>query len=309
LPDRESGAGHQRAISATRQLIATGERQTWHIAGPETVGGLEGVLGPEVDDDFPRSDRAEQEAKDALRALFSERRQEVFFSRQLEVMQERAWFHWVTKRALKALVAEGLVHSEQRRLAFGGTVNLFWHRSYRYYRRDAARVVDLINEYANPNMGAALGLQGELLVLEGLARHQMLLLDRETRVYRDREWSRTEHDLDFIFVRDGVGYGVEVKNTLGYMEQEELKIKVAMCAHLGLRPLFAVRMLPKTWINEIIESNGFALILGYQLYPWAHRDLAKTVRERFGLPVDAPRALSDGTTARFIRWHEATLAT
>lgn len=180
---------------------------------------------------------------------------------------------------------------------------MFWHHSYRYYRRDAARVVSLLNEYADPNIGGALGLQGELLVLEGLARQQFLMLGRETRRYGSKEWNRTEHDLDFVFVRDGIGYGVEVKNTLGYMDHNELLIKIEMCQHLGPRPLFAVRMLPKTWINEVIQVGGFALIMKYQLYPWAHRDLARRVRDTFGLPVDAPRSLQEGTINRFLRWH------
>jgi hypothetical protein len=46
-------------------------------------------------------------------------------------------------------------------------------------------------------------------------------------------------------------------------------------------------------------------ILKYQLYPWAHRDLARRVRAELGLPVDAPRALEEGTMMRFLRWHES----
>jgi hypothetical protein len=45
----------------------------------------------------------------------------------------------------------------------------------------------------------------------------------------------------------------------------------------------------------------------YQLYPWTHRDLARRVRDTFGLPVDAPRALWEGTIVRFLRWHLRTL--
>jgi hypothetical protein len=46
------------------------------------------------------------------------------------------------------------------------------------------------------------------------------------------------------------------------------------------------------------------MILKYQLYPWTHVDLAKRVASELGLPVDAPRALSDGTMDRFMNWHE-----
>ncbi len=69
--------------------------------------------------------------------------------------------------------------------------------------------------------------------------------------------------------------------------------------------MLVARMLPKPWIKEIIDAGGFALILKYQLYPWAHKVLARTVREELGLPVDSPRALADGTIERFVGWHES----
>jgi hypothetical protein len=95
-----------------------------------------------------------------------------------------------------------------------------------------------------------------------------------------------------------------VKNTLGYMPHDELVTKIAMCKALGLKPVFAVRMLPKSWIQEVVASGGFVLILKWQLYPVAHKHLARRVRGELGLPVDSPRALEDGTLARFVRWHE-----
>jgi len=71
--------------------------------------------------------------------------------------------------------------------------------------------------------------------------------------------------------------------------------------------MFVVRMIPKTWIKELIDRGGYAMILKYQLYPWTHRDLAQRVARELGLPVDAPRALADGTMERFLRWHEKNM--
>lgn len=227
----------------------------------------------------------------------------MFFSRQLEVQLEGEFFHWVTNRALRELVDGGYVKREVRQLATGGTVTLVWHRSYRYYRREAADVVALVEEYADPNIGAALGLQGEALVLEGFALNQFVTHGREARSYGGHTWTKTDHDLDFIFERDGIAYGVEVKNTLGYMPHHELAVKIELCEHIGVRPIFVARMLPKSWIKEVVDAGGFGLIMKHQLYPWAHRDLAQRVRQTFGLPVDAPRRLADGTMSRFVRWH------
>jgi len=189
----------------------------------------------------------------------------------------------------------GLLRSEERKLSWGGSIVLAWHRSCRYYKRSGTHLVRLVEEYANPNIGGALGLHGELMVLEGFARSQFVMKGRKTRKYKDREWTRTGHDLDFIFERDSVGYGVEVKNRLSYMDYGELEIKREICQELGIRPVFAVRMMRKSWIYEVGQGGGFSLILKYQLYPWAHRELARRVSRELGLPVDAPRSLEEGT--------------
>ncbi|MGH9243844.1 MAG: hypothetical protein ACRD29_05920 [Acidimicrobiales bacterium] len=98
-----------------------------------------------------------------------------------------------------------------------------------------------------------------------------------------------------------------MKNTLGYMDQREMRVKVRMCEHLGIRPVFVVRMMPKTWIYEVQSAGGFVLVLKWQLYPWTHRELARRVQNELGLPVDSPRALQEGTTQRFVRWHTQNL--
>ena len=122
-----------------------------------------------------------------------------------------------------------------------------------------------------------------------------------------KTWEESEHDLDFIFERDPAVYGIEVKNTLGYMQYKEFGIKIRLCRQLGVRPVFVVRMMPKTWIKELIDSGGYAMVLKYQLYPWTHRELASRVAEELGLPVDAPRALASGTMERFLRWHDRNM--
>ena len=141
-------------------------------------------------------------------------------------------------------------------------------------------------------MCGAIGLHGEQMILGGFARKQFILRDHNTRTYADKQWTKSEHNLDFIFERDGLAYGVEVKNTLSYMEEAEFQTKMEMCGHLGITPVFAVRMLPKSWINELIMRGGYAMILKFQLYPWTHTELARRVRDELSLPVDAPTGRS-----------------
>jgi len=84
---------------------------------------------------------------------------------------------------------------------------------------------------------------------------------RDKNDYGGKSWTETEHNVDFIFERDGQAYGIEVKNTLGYMDRIEFETKIQLCRRIGVRPVFAARMLPKTWIKDLIDVGGFALIL------------------------------------------------
>jgi len=202
------------------------------------------------------------------------------------------------------LIAEGIVKTESRQLNFGGQIKLLWHRSHRYYKRDAKKVISLVEEYGSPNIGAALGLHGEQMVLGGFARRQFVLRGHNTKRHMDKEWTKSNHNIDFIFERDNTAYGVEVKNTLSYMDQAEFATKMELCENLGVVPVFVTRMMPKTWAKDLIDRGGYAMILKYQLYPWTHAELAKRVANELGLPVDAPRMLAEGTMDRFVNWHE-----
>lgn len=252
-------------------------------------------------------DAYEVSAREVLGEFFEKNNSSVFFGNQLAVQNEDTFFHWVTHRAIGGLVEEGLIVAERRKLANGGEIKLLWHRRHRYYKRDAKRVVDLVEEYGSPNMCAAIGLHGEQMVLGGFARRQFVMPAHSARAHGNREWTETRHDLDFIFERDSIAYGVEVKNTLSYLDEKEFETKIRLCEHLGIIPVFAVRFLPKTWIHRLRARGGYAMILKYQLYPWSHGELAKRVAAELKLPVDAPKALADGTMDKFLKWHRDRL--
>jgi hypothetical protein len=149
-------------------------------------------------------DLIEIEAREFFREFFGRNPEQVFYSRQLEVQYEGAYFHWITNRAIRELEAEGVIRSEWRKLSAGTSIKLVWHKSHRYYRRDATKLFKLVDEYSNPYIGASLGLHAELLVLEGFARMHFLMKGRNTREYSGKLWTVSEHDLDFIFERDGI---------------------------------------------------------------------------------------------------------
>jgi hypothetical protein len=250
----------------------------------------------------PIKDTEEERARARLLAYFEDNPDRVFYSRQLEVLFEREYFHWVTNRAVRRLIAEGRVRTEARRLTTGSELKLVWNRKYRFYKRAADEVFRLVDQYTVAATDGALGLQGEHLVLAAFARQKFVLVAEESKTYREETWNDTNHDLDFIFERDGVGYGVEVKNTLGYLDLEEFIVKVRLSRHIGVIPIFAVRALPKTWAHALVQAGGYAMIMRYQFYPWSHKDVADNIRERLGLPVDTPRKIEQGTMDRFENW-------
>ena len=249
-------------------------------------------------------DVVEGQAVDALRAMFTARPKDVFTSKQLQVLLEDRFFHWITGRALKVLEEAGEITIDPRTLSFGGPINLIWHRRHRYPLRQAKEIMALVEKYSDATFTSALGQNGELLVSDGFGRFGFMQRGRNVREFGDKRWIETDHDLDFLFEKDGRTYGVEVKNTLSYIHDGELRLKLRLCAHIGVLPVFVVRAMPGIWFREVSDQGGFTLMLKHQLYPYGHRALAVEVQAKMGLPVDAPRALQDGTIQRLVNWHE-----
>ncbi len=263
---------------------------------------------PDIEQDESQSrDPVVDQAKEEIRAFFGEERTGVFYKQQLEVIFEDRYFHWVTSRALSELAAEGYIALEREILPGTGNITFYHATTHRYWRRQAQDVIALVSLFSAPPFTAGLGAQGEMMFDAALASVGFLPTARKVRTYAGRDWAATEHDLDRVFERDGVAYGAEIKNTLKYIPRDELTVKLRMCKHLGLRPLFIVRMAAKSYIHEVRLENGFTLVFKFQLYPFGQKPFADRVREALRLPVDCPTRIADGTVQRFLKWHLKTL--
>jgi hypothetical protein len=196
-------------------------------------------------------DPKQGDAREAIRRHVDAHRGHVFYSRQLQILMERDYFHWITNRAMQDLINEGYLLSEDRRLKFGGTMKLLWHHKDRNVRRELNNVAALVEEFSDPSVGESLGWVGEHLVLEAFVRNRFLLEAREAKEFNGVVWRETGHDLDFIFSRDGVSYGVEVKNKLGYIDDSEFQTKIRLAQHLGVRPVFACRSCPQLGFQSL----------------------------------------------------------
>jgi hypothetical protein len=87
----------------------------------------------------------------------------------------------------------------------------------------------LIAEFSEPIFTRALGHQGESLTDAAWARMGFKIEAMKVKEVGGRRWPHSDHDLDRLIVRDGIAWGVEIKNKLGYIDQGEFQTKLAMC--------------------------------------------------------------------------------
>ncbi len=214
----------------------------------------------EIDDEEERLAEIEGRYVDTAKAeilkLINERREEVFYERQFQVFFEKRFFHWITARAADELAKDGVIESEFLPLPAGGPARFFFAKHLRYWRRKARESLKLIARYSDPAFTQAVGHQAELLFDAALARAGFLPVAAETREFNGRRWEESAHDLDRVYVRDGVVYGTEIKNKLAYIDVLEFTIKLRMCRYLRIRPLFIARWMPKSYVWEVVKANS-----------------------------------------------------
>lgn len=261
------------------------------------------------DEDFAPSeaprDAVIDEALPRVLNIFEDSPARVFYSTQIETQLEREFFHWITN---KALLEHGNAQRLQRMPAVvqNRTVNFYAHPKHRYWRREQQRLQGLLERIFNPEFTHAVGRHAEMMFDSALSRHGFMLTpERDVKSWRGKTWTETNHNLDRICLRDGIAYGVEIKNTQNYIQRDELYTKLRLCKHLGLTPLFIMRAAPKSYMYEIaVKYQGFGLLFEEQIYPWGHSSLLAEVRDQLGLKVQSPRDVKDGDMQRLVKWHE-----
>lgn len=252
-------------------------------------------------------DRKIDEAKKVLFGRYFAEGQGVYYARQLEIWLEDDFFHWITKRALNELAGEGRIKFEEEDLQHH-RAHFYYPRSHRYPRRQIGQTMGLIKEFSNPDFTRALGHHGELLLESAFARTGFRIRDQKVRSVDGQMWTDTGHDLDFLIERDGVRYGVEVKNQLGYIDLTELQVKLKMCEFFGIKPMFATRVMPANYFHVVGSQDGYLFITQNQNYPLLSKKLAKSVKDTLNLPVAVIQRLPHTALTRFENWHLKSLA-
>lgn len=259
------------------------------------------------EEEWPR-DHAIDRGKEELIEFLSEHKDEVYYLKQLQVIFEKKYFHWVIQKAVKELDGFRLqtqatpIQLVNKKVI---TAKFIWHPSNRYTTRTINSKAKVLARMSDPHVGRSCGHHAQLLFSNGLMQKGFTQVAQDTRSYEGRTWTETNHDLDFIFTRDGVPYGCEIKNRFEYIDQHEKDIKIRMCKELGLRPLFIMRAAPKSYIQEIIEAGGFAMIFQAHIYAVGFGPLVRDIRREFpGMEVAETKAIPETILNRFLKWHE-----
>lgn len=240
------------------------------------------------------------EAKNALRRHFVDKRgrpiKTPYFHHQLQVLYEADFFEWVVTAALRELVDEGeLVRFDKNNVA--GLDSLTIGRRMQFYGSGGAlnspkdrenmvkhimRAAQLVEKYGAAKNTSTIGKHLESLVKMQLKVSQFEIVGEHTAEYGGRQWSETNHNLDFVARKRNKDFtiGVEVKNTLGCMKPEEIDIKIDICRHLGIVPVFAARWI-KPYIECIRRQGGFSWVFKVQMFPLGQEEFVDDIRRRF----------------------------
>lgn len=218
------------------------------------------------------------EVQQQIREIYERDMQSVYYTRQMQIKFEKDYFHWITYNAMVGLWKLGYLKDFRIKREKGTSTRFFMHKSNRYPMRRIRKIEKLIEEYSDDTITRSCGHRAEDLFCSGLALKGFLPTDKKVRSYGGKTWEKSGHDLDFVFEKDGVAYGCEIKNTLGYIPKVELEIKLKMCEYLRLKPLFIMRWSPKSYNKMIVDKGGFVLIFVSQIYELSQKKLVERLK-------------------------------
>jgi len=219
-----------------------------------------------------------------------------YHRKQIEVIFEDRYFHWVTGRVVNELIEEGFLKQEKR-----GTAHFVYRNDADDVREKIRKRIDLIEKYSAPIIMRGVGAYAELLFQFLFRVNGFEIVGENTNEYARRKWTKTSHNLDYIVRRGPMAYGVEIKNTLDYMENDEFETKLKVCEFLNLTPFWIVRSAPKTQFEKMRPAGGIIFVFKTQIYPPTQELLVKEIWETLRLPVAVWKRIPEKTEKRFLR--------
>jgi len=275
-------------------------------------------------------------AKEALKKHFTNKKGEPittpYYQNQLEIFYENDFFPWIVDDALEELVKEGFLElfnekeiEEIKKLRNITKINFYVNKEAtkteeqkKLLKPKIATKLKLINKLSDPENSRTIGKHLEILVQNELRAQQFKIVGANTNKYLKKKWTKTDHNLDIIarHREEDFVIGVEVKNTLSIMEPKEIDIKIDICKHLGIIPIFAVRWIIP-YLDCIRRQGGFAWNFKTQIYPLGTENFTHEIFKKFSaldkkdgknhkleFPITTRGDLPIGTRKTFEKWFE-----
>ncbi len=241
-----------------------------------------------------------QQAVKALREWFNEKGEDgIAYTRQLAVIHEDQFFHWITYHAIQYLHEEGFLMRHHRKWGPKKSLDFYYTEQTKYRKRKEDNIFEIVRTLRDNSH--SIGGRGEEVVEMTMGRIRgMNFIGKEVKSYKDREWSKTGEDLDFIYEHNGNGIGIEVKNRLSYPDPSTVQSTIKICKYLGLKPVFIARMIPYPRQKELNKHKGFALRFKQLILPNHLKDLDESIDNYMDLPVHTGLTLPGRSKEIFI---------
>jgi hypothetical protein len=233
----------------------------------------------------------------------------VFYKKQIQVIFEDRYPHDVTGKAVNELIGERFLREEPR--IYGNNMHTIFvcRRSVRYVATEIKTKLGIMERFCDDELNIGVGEYAEILFSHMFEKNNFQIVGRDTNIFRGKMWTRSDKNLDFIIEKDGISYGVEVKNTFDYMPPDEFGEKVDMCQFLGLLPVFPLRCPSPQQYALMGQVDGLALEFKARIFPPGNQKLVTQVWNHFRLPVAIWANILPSIEKIFLNFHAQTLAT
>ena len=232
-----------------------------------------------------------------------------FYKKQVQVIFEEKYPHDITGKAVNELIEDKFLKAEPRTFRKNMHAIFVYRRNVRYTVMAIKMKAKILERFSDDEVNDGVGKYGEILFGHLFKKNQFKIIGRDTNEFRDRIWKRSDKNLDFIIERDGINYGVEIKNTFDYMPQDEFQEKLEVCEFLGLLPLFPLRCPSELQYTQMKDCGGLALKFKTRIFQPGFQGLVTDIWNNFRLPVNIWEEIPPPVEAIFLNFHRRNLST
>ncbi|GAI31538.1 unnamed protein product, partial [marine sediment metagenome] len=231
----------------------------------------------------------------------------VFYKKQIQVIFEDEYPHDVTGKAVNELIEGKFLKAEPR--AFGRNMHVIfvYRHNVRYTAMAIKMKTKILERFSADEVNDGVGKYAEILFGHMFKINQFKIIDRNINTFRGKVWTKSDKDLDFIIEKDGISYGVEIKNRFDYMKQDEFEEKLEMCQFLGLLPVFPIRCPSEQQYAQMKDCDGLALKFKTRIFPPGFQGLVTDIWNNFRLPVNIWEEIRPPVEAVFLNYHHRNL--